>query len=138
MMASPKQSIKSCGNTDGATSATMFAPSGMRAFKVKNPSYLAPEIRQGKPYAAIPADVWSTGVSMFAITNNSLPFTALDPEKIYQDQLSSNWDFLPNVKEKLSRSAKGVISRMLNPDPRKRPSMDDVIKSNWLKNKCHW
>ncbi|GBO26176.1 hypothetical protein AVEN_138731-1 [Araneus ventricosus] len=100
-------------------------------------SYLAPEVLKGKPYQAIPADVWSAGVSIYVILNNTHPFKADDITSMRVNQMKKKWSFLPSVEETLSRSAKMIVARMLQPNPEERPSMNEIIACSWLRGKCH-
>ncbi|CAL1268862.1 unnamed protein product [Larinioides sclopetarius] len=100
-----------------------------------SPAYLAPEVLEGKPYAAVPADVWSAVVCAFVILNNKVPFTVDNPERIREAQLRWEWDFNVNVKKRLSLSARRVVARMMDPNPKDRPTVENVLTSNWLKSK---
>ncbi|CAL1268863.1 unnamed protein product [Larinioides sclopetarius] len=103
-----------------------------------NPAYLAPEVLEGKPYAAVPADVWSAVVCAFVILNNKVPFTADNPERIREAQLRWEWDFNADVKKRLSLSARRVVARIMDPNPKDRPTVEKLLTSNWLKSRYHF
>ncbi|KAG8197773.1 hypothetical protein JTE90_006814 [Oedothorax gibbosus] len=96
-------------------------------------SYVAPEVIEGQPYDPIPADVWSAGVCMYVILNNSMPFDDTNIVQMHECQVTRNWRFSDKVAKKLSNSAKNIITHMLEPDPTRRPTMDQVLRCSWLR-----
>ncbi|KAI9270150.1 kinase-like domain-containing protein [Helicostylum pulchrum] len=97
--------------------------------------YIAPEIfscsRQG--YRASQSDVWSAAIVYFSMRLNGVPF--------YSAQLSdSNYRLYQRHYIKASYPAfqafddesRSMIYAMLNPDPEKRFTIQDVLKLTWL------
>ena len=48
------------------------------------PSYMAPEIVRRDEYAGPPADVWASGVLLYALTNGCFPFRGGTDKELYR------------------------------------------------------
>ncbi|XP_071038582.1 testis-specific serine/threonine-protein kinase 2-like [Parasteatoda tepidariorum] len=96
-------------------------------------SYVAPEVIEGQPYDPISADIWSAGICIFVILNNAMPFDDSNIRQMHDDQVTKNWSYTSKCKNKLSQSAKRLISRMLEPLPSERPSMDEILSCTWMR-----
>ena len=92
-----------------------------------SPNYAAPEVITGNLYAGQEVDIWSAGVILYALLCGSLPF---DDESIYKlfKKIKSGHYTLPSHLSELSRD---LIARMLQVDPLKRITMEDVRKHPW-------
>jgi len=98
-------------------------------------NYLAPEIVRRIPYNGYQADVFSTGVVLFALLFGVFPFenlrvngvSSVDPSKGLR-KLSVR--FPSDVK--VSQSAKDLLTRMLEDDPEKRIQLKDIMKHEWI------
>jgi 5'-AMP-activated protein kinase catalytic alpha subunit len=78
-----------------------------------SPCYAAPEMIKGELYLGLGADIWSSGVILFAMMCGYLPFDDKNTQKIYKKILNSEFE-MPDF---LSAHSKDLISRVLNPDP---------------------
>ena len=78
--------------------------------------YIAPEVVTGRPFNGFKADVWSCGVLMFVVFSRMYPFPDCDDIDFDEDI-----DFSP-VPERV----RGIVQRMMDKDPRKRPTMREV------------
>ncbi len=78
-----------------------------------SPCYAAPEMIKGELYLGLGADIWSSGVILFAMMCGYLPFDDKNTQKIYKKILNSEFE-MPDF---LSAHSKDLISRILNPDP---------------------
>jgi serine/threonine protein kinase len=97
--------------------------------------YFSPEILQRKPYNPLISDVWSLGVCLFITLNDSLPFKIGDDKVMLNKQLSHDWHFRTKVEAKLSQELKLMVSKMLEPDVRKRATTDMLMKDQWIRNR---
>ena len=92
-----------------------------------SPFYCAPEMFQEKSYDPFSADIFALGVTLYEVITGSLPFTV--------EQLKEN-DIEEIDLRKLgmcdARLAK-LIRRMLLKDPKERPTMKEVVNSDYLK-----
>lgn len=82
------------------------------------------------PYNPLAYDVWSCGVCLFIITNNTLPFYNENDQIIIKRQM--NRDFHFRRQYKLSNALKMLIMDLLEPDFRKRITIKKVLESVWL------
>jgi serine/threonine protein kinase len=97
--------------------------------------YFSPEILQRKPYNPLICDVWSLGVCLFIMLNDGLPFKIADDNVMLNKQLSHDWHFRTKVEAKLSQELKLIVSKMLEPDVRKRATTDMLMKDQWIRNR---
>lgn len=97
--------------------------------------YIAPEIfsssKQG--YKASQADVWSAGIVYFCMRLNGVPFYSAQQSdanyRLYQKHYTNSTypAFQPFDQE-----TRQMLYAMLNPDPEKRYTIQDVLKLTWL------
>lgn len=92
-------------------------------------NYLAPEIVRRNPYNGYKADVFSTGVVLFALLFGVFPFENLRVNGV-QNLRTLKVRFPSDVK--VSASAKELLLKMLEDDPEKRFSIADVMKHPWI------
>lgn len=98
------------------------------------PCYFSPEIIKNEPYNPLASDVWSLGVCLYILTNNRLPFK-YDPQNMQamlRHQLKREWHFAKQYENILSRDLKDLLSRMLEPNPKKRITMKEAIRHLWI------
>ncbi|GLJ49585.1 hypothetical protein SUGI_1051810 [Cryptomeria japonica] len=93
------------------------------------PNYVAPEVINDKGYDGATADLWSCGVILFVLMAGYLPFD--DPnlmtlyKKIYKaDFTCPAW---------FSTSAKKFITRILDPNPKTRITIPEILENDWFK-----
>lgn len=94
------------------------------------PNYLAPEIldsRQGHSYEV---DIWSLGVVIYILIIGKPPFEASDLKSTYRRIRMNDYSFPEHVP--ISLEAKSLIRKILNLDPSKRPTIDEIIKHPFL------
>jgi len=109
---------------------------GCRNF-VGSPEYVAPEIIQRKPYSGYKADVYSLGMVLYCMLFGQFPFI---PEKRFESILNGEehpvleWpdQLLKFPTFSVSKTARDLLSQMLEVDPSKRISMEQLSKHNWL------
>jgi serine/threonine protein kinase len=92
-----------------------------------SPCYAAPEMIAGKKYVGPLADVWSMGVILFALVCGYLPFEDPNTAVLYKKILSG--DYKP--AKWISPEIKDLIRRILEVDPKKRYTMNDIRKHPW-------
>ena len=98
-----------------------------------SPCYAAPEMIKGERYLGLGADIWSSGVILYAMVCGYLPFEDENTKKLYQKILNAEYK-LPSF---LSEEAKNLISSILNPDPTKRFTIKDIREHNWYRQVEH-
>lgn len=74
-----------------------------------SPAYVAPEILKGYKYGA-PVDIWASGIVLYSLLNNQLPFQGSTPQEQLQ-QVMNNELYLPDT---LSLFQKELLKHLLN------------------------
>jgi MAP/microtubule affinity-regulating kinase len=90
--------------------------------------YCAPEIVQGLEYDGRPVDVWSLGVLLYAMATGRLPWSSSNQLELCEEIVAREIVSL-NVS---SSALKRLIRWMLNRDPAKRPTVDELLADPWL------
>eukprot|EP01022_Parablepharisma_sp_SALTPOND_P008027 TRINITY_DN135091_c3_g1_i1.p1 TRINITY_DN135091_c3_g1~~TRINITY_DN135091_c3_g1_i1.p1 ORF type:complete len:508 (-),score=40.44 TRINITY_DN135091_c3_g1_i1:1141-2664(-) len=92
------------------------------------PSYMAPEIVNKQEYLGPPADIWSIGVLMYALLCGTYPFKAESERELYKKIARGVYTFPPHI----SMNARDLIRKLLQMDPRKRPTGEEVEKDKFF------
>ncbi|XP_036406135.1 hormonally up-regulated neu tumor-associated kinase [Megalops cyprinoides] len=95
-----------------------------------SPAYAAPELLAHKKYGP-KVDVWSVGVSMFAMLTGTLPFTVepFNIKQLHQKMVNGEISAIPSD---ISKAAIQFVLSLLEPDPAKRPSIKEAMEEKWL------
>ena len=115
-----------------------------------SPPYVAPELALGRPYKAEPIDVWSLGILLFTLLVGNTPWdlpTDASPEyaayltgelfrhdpwtRLTRDQLCAS----DSAVDKADAAA--LLTKMLNPDPNARYTLQQVKKHRWVQ-RSNW
>ncbi|KAL1813562.1 hypothetical protein ACET3Z_023627 [Daucus carota] len=99
---------------------------------VGSPYYMAPEVLKRNYGPEI--DVWSAGVILYILLCGVPPFWAETEQGVAQAIIRSVVDFKRDPWPKVSDSAKDLVRRMLNPDPKKRLTAQEVLDHPWIQN----
>jgi 5'-AMP-activated protein kinase, catalytic alpha subunit len=70
-----------------------------------SPCYAAPEMIAGKRYRGIDVDIWSSGVTLYAMLVGYLPFEDPDTVQLYRKIILGEYE----TPEHLSRNARNVL-----------------------------
>ncbi|CDW85253.1 cbl-interacting serine threonine-protein kinase 9 [Stylonychia lemnae] len=99
-------------------------------------SYISPEILKNEPYDAKFTDIWSLGVILYYMLVGKLPFDSKDMKKQLEKIIIGDFIFPATVHgkpaKKVTKHAKTLIQAILNPNPRKRPSLQSIMRSKWI------
>ncbi|XP_056873133.1 hormonally up-regulated neu tumor-associated kinase isoform X5 [Takifugu flavidus] len=95
-----------------------------------SPAYAAPELLAHRKYGP-KVDVWSVGVSMFAMLTGSLPFTVepFNIKQLHQKMINGEISSLPSD---ISKGATAFVLSLLEPNPDKRPSVRAAMEEKWI------
>ena len=116
------------------------------------PMYMAPEIilnsKKGG-YKGFPVDIWSAGIALYIMLSGTLPFSYKNNREKNEGDISGNGISLSNNNnyelqysiinknpkkiKKISSEARDLLNGLLNKDPTKRLTIDEILNHPWLK-----
>ncbi|KAJ8449857.1 hypothetical protein Cgig2_001513 [Carnegiea gigantea] len=99
---------------------------------VGSPYYMAPEVL--KRHYGPEVDIWSAGVILYILLCGVPPFWAETEQGIAQAIIRSHVDFTREPWPRVSENAKDLVKKMLNPDPSRRLTAQQVLDHPWLQN----
>uniref|UniRef100_A0A3P8VN58 SNF-related serine/threonine-protein kinase n=1 Tax=Cynoglossus semilaevis TaxID=244447 RepID=A0A3P8VN58_CYNSE len=91
-------------------------------------AYSAPEILLGDEYDAPAVDIWSLGVILFMLVCGQPPFQEANDS----ETLTMIMDCKYTVPAHVSIACKDLIDRMLQRDPKRRASLEEIETHTWL------
>lgn len=94
-----------------------------------SPCYAAPEMIKGERYHGLKTDIWSSGVVLYAMVCGYLPFEDQDTKKLYAKIQNAEYK-LPAF---LSDNCKDLIGKILNTNPQKRFTIEQIKEHQWYK-----
>lgn len=95
------------------------------------PSYVAPEILNNKPYDQM-CDMWSCGVILYSLLCGYTPFADENQEQMFARIKKAEYEFFPEEWSRISQNAKDLIAGLLTVDPDRRLSAAEALESNWF------
>ena len=106
--------------------------------------YMAPEILKQNPYSGIKCDIFSLGVILFALVIHNFGFQrASQFNSLYKLIIKKNYQkYWVEIGKKIGKEMIETISpefkdlyvKMVAYYPDERPSIEDILKHDWLKN----
>ncbi|KAL5210379.1 hypothetical protein ABZP36_006002 [Zizania latifolia] len=99
---------------------------------VGSPYYMAPEVLR-RDYGP-EVDIWSAGVILYILLCGVPPFWAETEQGVARAILRGAVDLEREPWPRISRSAKSLVRQMLEMDPRKRLTAQQVLDHPWLHN----
>lgn len=98
---------------------------------VGTPYYLSPEMVRNEPYS-FKSDIWSLGVLLYEMTCLRMPFDAKSLPMLSVLIIKGEYQPIPNM---YSKDLFLLIKSLLNTNPSKRPSIDEILKSPLIKSR---
>ncbi|CAN7007332.1 unnamed protein product [Brassica rapa subsp. trilocularis] len=92
------------------------------------PAYVAPELLTKKGYDGSKADIWSCGVVLFLLNAGYLPFRDPNISGLYRKIRLAQY----RMPEWTSSGLRHLLSRLLEPDPEKRITVEEILKDPWF------
>jgi serine/threonine protein kinase len=93
-----------------------------------SPEYAAPEMIGRKPYLGPEVDIWSLGVTLFAMLTGCLPFPEQNRSKLYMSIMTAKFTIPPFVSE----SASSLIRSIIVPQVSKRCGLSDIFSHPFI------
>lgn len=100
------------------------------------PAYVAPELLTKKEYSK-KTDIWSCGILGCYTITGKIPYNAKTLKELLKEIKAANFteeSFTDPEWEKVSPECKKFIAKMLEADPDKRPSAEELLSDAWLEN----
>ena len=108
----------------------MYNPQNkLQTFYCGTPNYMAPEIAMKRPYIGQKADLWSLGVLVYKVFAADFPFKGKNEEDLYNNIKKGKF----NIPIFVPEYAKKIICSLIEVDPKKRMTCEQVLDSSWLK-----
>jgi len=89
---------------------------------------MAPEIVEKKEYSGPPADIWASGVLLYALLCGNFPYKGSTDEELYARICACS----PRLPDHLSISAKEFLKVIFTYNPEIRPNAFDILHEQWL------
>jgi NIMA (never in mitosis gene a)-related kinase len=96
--------------------------------RVGTPYYAAPEIWLNKPHN-YKIDIWALGVLLYELASLKLPFFSHDLDELEKLIIAGKYDPIPDI---FSNDLHNLIDSMLILDFEHRPSIDNILKLDFL------
>ena len=116
------------------------------------PMYMAPEIilnSKKEGYKGFPVDIWSAGIALYIMLSGTLPFSyrksdqennemnnSISLSKNHNNNYELQYSIVnknPKKIKKISSEAKDLLQGLLNKDPKKRLTIEEILNHPWLK-----
>jgi serine/threonine protein kinase len=89
---------------------------------------MAPEIVKKIEFCGPPADIYASGVLLFAFFCGCFPFRGKDDKDLYKK--IANDDLI--IPDHVPANTRIILSQMLQKTPETRPSAEDLYKDAWI------
>ena len=94
------------------------------------PAYIAPEILKNKGYEGFSVDIWSAGIVLYAMLSGTVPFKGNNLNELHDLIMKGKY----NIINDISNDAKHLIKNLLEIEPKKRISIQNILNHPWLVN----
>ena len=95
-----------------------------------SPLYAAPEMLTGKKYDGTKIDIWSLGISLYAMVCGELPFD--DDNNNMKNIVYKITNGKYTLPDNLSPLCKDLIQRILEANPSKRITLEEIKNHKWV------
>ncbi|KAH6834105.1 calcium-dependent protein kinase 2 [Perilla frutescens var. hirtella] len=110
--------------------SVFYKPGQYLSDVVGSPYYVAPEVLH--KFYGPEIDVWSAGVILYILLCGVPPFWAETDNGIFRQILKGKIDFVSEPWPHISDSAKDLVRKMLERDPKQRISAHEVLCHPWI------
>ena len=96
------------------------------------PVYMAPEIIKGEGYEGFPVDIWSSGVALYIMLSGNIPFNRDKTHDLQSAIINLPYKNIDGVSD----SANDLLKNILEKDPVKRYTPDQILGHPWMNEHC--
>jgi serine/threonine protein kinase len=93
-----------------------------------SPLYAPPEILINQGYEGKSADIWSLGILLYTMVTGTLPWTTDNRIQLFEQIKRADID----IPAHLSPALQDLLANMLQRDPTRRYSIEEVLESPWF------
>uniref|UniRef100_A0A0D6QXG3 non-specific serine/threonine protein kinase n=1 Tax=Araucaria cunninghamii TaxID=56994 RepID=A0A0D6QXG3_ARACU len=111
--------------------SVFFKPGQVFRDVVGSAYYVAPEVLRRNYGPEV--DVWSAGVILYILLSGVPPFWAESEQGIFDSIMRGHIDFATDPWPSISTSAKDLVRKMLNSNPKERLSALQVLSHPWIR-----
>jgi len=94
-----------------------------------SPEYVAPEILMCMAYDEA-VDMWSIGIIIYILLTGCFPFWSENVQTLYQKIMNGSYRW--PAKPEVSESAKDLVRRLLEKNPKKRMTAAECLEHPWI------
>jgi len=116
----------------GDLNVSKVAKKGLLYTQTGTPYYASPEVWRDQPYGS-KSDIWSLGCVLYEMCALKPPFRANDMNGLYKRVLKGAY---PPIDRSFSSSLSKVLASMLRVDPALRPSIKQLLETDFVRSKC--
>ena len=93
------------------------------------PNYIAPEVLFGTGHS-YEVDIWAVGVIIYTLLIGKPPFETREVKTTYNKIKKADFSF--PITCKISVAARNIIKKILIVDPKKRPTLNDILSDDFF------
>ena len=93
------------------------------------PNYIAPEVLYGTGHS-YEVDIWALGVIIYTLLIGKPPFETREVKTTYNKIKKAEFSF--PITCKISSAARNIIKKILILDPKKRPTLNDILSDEFF------
>ena len=108
----------------------LIKPGAILRDQCGTPVYMAPEIIKGEGYEGPPVDIWSAGVALYIMLTGNIPFNRDRNHDLKHAILNNEYKKIDDVSDQVN----DLISKILEKNPSKRYTIDQILEHPWLNN----
>ncbi|KAG2450773.1 hypothetical protein HYH02_004610 [Chlamydomonas schloesseri] len=94
------------------------------------PTFMAPEMCQGKQFNGFPGDIWALGICLYMFVFGKPPFVGATTYQIYEAIQRAELAFPHEIP--VSGELKDLLGRLLQKDPAERISLEEIPAHPWV------
>lgn len=118
----------------GDLNVSKVAKKGLGYTQTGTPYYASPEVWDDRPYNN-KSDIWSLGCVIYEMITLRPPFRAENMEGLYHRVCKGQYN---RISEKYSNDLAYIIKQLIQVDPNKRPSCEEILKMSVIQKRIEY